>query len=131
MSVFLHDELPVHEVPRIRTRILVGDGSGARETSVWEQWIDAGGFIPPHYHDVEEVLVILRGTVTLTQGDESTTVAAPATILIPAKEVHALRPAGQSQVHLLAMFPTAKPTIIAPGGKPRPLPWADFGRTGE
>ena len=125
MSTYSHDDLPVVEVPRIRTRILSGPGLGAGETAIWQQWIDPDGFIPLHYHEVEEVLLIMSGTVELTLDDQVSTVTAPATVVVPARKIHALRPRGESQVQLLAVFPVAEPGIFDPSGAPRPMPWDD------
>ena len=126
MLIVAHDELPIHEVPRIKTRVLVGVASGAKESAVWEQWIASDGYIPLHYHEVEEVLVILDGEIALTVFDETTVVRAPATAVIPARQLHGLRPCGRTGVHLLAFFPTASPKIIARDGSLRPMPWEDF-----
>lgn len=126
MAVFLHDSLPIHTVPRIQTRVLVGDGSGAEATTIWEQWIEPGGYIPLHYHEMEEVLVLLAGSVELTSGDQNQTVSAPATILVPARQLHGLKPTGTEPVHLLAMFPGKSPQIFDPVGNLRPLPWEDW-----
>ena len=123
MPIFCHDDLPLHEVPRIKTRILVGDGSGAEATAVWEQWIESDGSIPPHWHDSEETLILLAGEVSLTLGEATHRVRAPATIFVPPREIHALRPVGTEPVHLLALFPTASPKIFDPHGRPRPMPW--------
>ena len=103
--IFPHDKLPVYEVPRIKTRIVVGEGSGAESTAVWEQWITAGGYIPLHYHEEEEVLVILAGLISLRLAQETVSVRAPSTIVIPAREIHGLRPGGPEEVHLLGFFP--------------------------
>ena len=123
MSIHSHDDLPVVEVPRIRTRVLCGPGLGATETAIWQQWIDAEGFIPLHYHEVEEVLLIMAGTIELTMGEEVSTVTAPATVVVPARKLHSLRPRGKSQVQLLAVFPVAEPEIFDPSGARRPMPW--------
>ena len=116
----------MHRVPRIQTRILVGEKSGAAATAIWEQWIETGGYIPLHYHEVEEVLVILSGSVDVTLGEAQVTVPAPATIVVPARQIHGLRPSGSEQVHLLAMFPEKSPQIFDPQGTLRPLPWEDW-----
>lgn len=130
MTVFYHESLPVHTVPRIQTRILVGDSSSATATTIWEQWIDPGGHIPLHYHEVEEVLILLAGSVELVMGANQETVQAPATILVAPQLVHGLQHTGSEQVHLLAMFPDKSPQIFDPTGKLRPLPWEDL-RSGE
>ena len=77
MTIVAHDDLEIHAVPRIRTRVLVAANRGAKETAVWEQWIDEGGCIPLHYHEVEEVLVFLAGEITLTEAGQSTTIRVP------------------------------------------------------
>ena len=126
MSIVSHDELPFHEVPRIKTRVLVSDKTGATETAVWEQWIHADGRIPLHYHEVEEVIVLLAGEIELTLGDETSIVRAPATVIAPTRQIHGLRPSTSEEVHLLAIFPVASPKIYAPDGSPRPMPWLDY-----
>jgi quercetin dioxygenase-like cupin family protein len=125
VAVFSHHQLPIHDVPRIKTRILVGEGSGAESTTVWEQWIHVGGYIPLHYHEEEEALVLLAGRVSLTMAAESSSVLSPSTILIPPQVVHGLTPEGNEQVHLIAFFPVASPKIFAPDGTLRPMPWED------
>lgn len=126
MPVLPHRSLPVHDVPRIKTRVLTGGGNEAENTAIWEQWIEPDGHIPLHYHETEEVLLILEGEVSLTIQDETSVVAAPATIVLPARQVHGMRPSGSSHVHLLAIFPIGHPEIFAPDGLLRPLPWEDF-----
>ena len=92
---------------------------------MWEQWIESGGYIPLHYHQVEEVLVFLAGEIVLTLSEQTTVVRAPATVVIPAGATHGLRPAGSTRVHLLAFFPTTSPRIMATDGSLRPMPWED------
>lgn len=125
MPIFHHDDIPVHKVPRITTRVLVALASGATSSTIWEQWIPSDGFIPLHYHDVEEVLVILAGAVEIRLGEETSVVESQASILIPPRQLHSLKPQGDGEVHLLAFFPVVSPAIFAPDGSLRPLPWED------
>ncbi|MDE0735915.1 MAG: cupin domain-containing protein [Pirellulaceae bacterium] len=125
MPTFLHDALPMHTVPRIRTRILVGDESGAETTTIWEQWIEEGGHIPLHYHEVEEVLVILSGSLVVTLGETTEAVTGPATIVVPPRQLHGVEFSGEKPVHLLAFFPVKDPQIFDVEGGLRPLPWED------
>ena len=92
---------------------------------MWEQWIHADGYIPLHYHEEEEVLVILAGAITLTLGDEKLAVRSPSTIVVPAHALHAVEPSGTDEVHLIAFFPVTAPKIYAPDGTQRPFPWED------
>jgi quercetin dioxygenase-like cupin family protein len=126
VSVFPHDQLPVTEVPRIRTRILCGPGQGAAQTAIWQQWLAAGSFIPLHYHEVEEVLLVTAGTLEVTLGEEMSLVTAPASIVVAAGQLHAMRPPSGATAELIAVFPTASPTILDADGNPRPMPWEDL-----
>jgi len=121
MSIVRLDDLSIHAVPRIKTHVHAGVNSGATETAVWEQWIEPDGYIPLHYHDVEEVLVFLEGEIALTLSEETTIIQAPATVVIPAEQVHGLCPVGSTSIHLLVFFPTSSPKIIA--AIVSPAPW--------
>lgn len=125
MLAIRNNELPVHKVPRIRTRILVDSSRNATATAIWEQWIDDGGYIPVHYHGTEEVLVILSGSIELFLAGETTIFREPLTVVVPPGVLHGLKPASEEQVHLMAVFPTADPVIFAEDGSLRPMPWED------
>ena len=125
VKILRSDELSFIEVPRISTRVLAGSDTGAKQTTIWEQWIEPSGFIPMHYHDTEEVLVILDGSVVLELSDTKIEVTAPASILVGEKELHGLHPLAESRVHLLGIFPTSNPCIWDRDGKVRPLPTDD------
>tara|TARA_B100000945_G_C20323436_1_gene568800 strand:+ start:601 stop:1020 length:420 start_codon:yes stop_codon:yes gene_type:complete len=125
VKILESDELPFIHVPRITTRVLCGNGTGATGTTIWEQWIEPDGFIPMHYHDTEEVLVILDGSVVLELIDSQVEVTAPASILVGEKELHGLHPVEDSRVHLFGVFPTSNPRIWDHQGNPRPLPTDD------
>lgn len=122
-TVMRNERLTISETPRITTRVLVNAASGAKATEVWQQWMKPGGFIPLHYHEVEEVLILIRGRVELTQGVETTTVEGPATILVPPRQLHGMKQVGEEQVELLAFFPTVSPGVFSPEGKLVRLPW--------
>tara|TARA_B100000686_G_C16311562_1_gene723598 strand:- start:117 stop:581 length:465 start_codon:yes stop_codon:yes gene_type:complete len=125
VTILESKDLSYIDVPRISTRVLSGKATGAEETTIWEQWIEPHGFIPLHYHDTEEVLVILEGVVTLELSDSTIEVTSPASILVAKNELHGLHPAEGNRVHLLGIFPTANPKIWDAQGKPRPLPTED------
>ena len=126
VKILESEELPFIDVPRISTRVLSGGVNEAAKTTIWEQWIEPEGFIPLHYHDTEEVLVIIEGTVVLELADSKAVVSAPASILLAKEELHGLYPAGDSRVHLFGIFPTATPRIWDRQGNARPLPTDDL-----
>ena len=119
------DALPFIKVPRIQTRVVAGEQTGTEEMTVWEQWMEPDGFIPIHYHDTEEVLFIVEGTVRLELADSFLECVAPASITVSAYELHGLSPTGNTRIHLFGIFPTSTPKIFDPEGNPRPLPIQD------
>ena len=129
MIVLKEEQLPWSVVPRITTRVHAQAALGTRQTTLWEQRIEPGGFIPIHYHDTEEVITVLEGAITLNDGESHRTLHAPATLLIPANELHGIEVYGKDQVHLVAAFPTATPRIFDVNGNPRPLPQNDLETT--
>lgn len=129
MIVLEKEQLPWAVVPRITTRVHAQATLGTQRTTLWEQRIEPGGFIPIHYHDTEEVITVLEGAITLNDGESQRTLHAPATLLIPANELHGIEVYGNAQVHLVAAFPTATPQIFDVDGNPRPLPQHDMETT--
>ncbi len=127
MPIFPHDEIPWLVIDRITTRVLVSRKNRAANTEVWQQWMTGGGHIPLHYHEVEEVLVILRGRVEVALNEETREVNGPATILVPPLTIHGMRQLGDEQVELLAMFPVTDPKVFSPEGNETVLPWQDGG----
>ena len=82
------DALPFIKVPRIQTRVVAGEQTGTEEMTVWEQWMEPDGFIPIHFHDTEEVLFIVEGTIRLELADSFLECVAPASITVSAYELH-------------------------------------------
>ena len=119
MPIIQHNTCPLEVLPRGRRRILASRDLGAAATCVFEQWLPAEGYIPLHYHDVEEVVVIMRGELEVTLADKQQLVAAATTLVIPAGAVHGMRPAPDSgEVYLLAVFPSVEPKMFLPDGSP-------------
>ena len=119
MPIIQHVALPLEVLPRGRRRILASRDLGAAATYVFEQWLPAEGYIPLHYHDVEEVVVIMRGELEVTLAGQRQLAAAATTLVIPAGAVHGMRPGPNSgEVYLLAIFPSVEPKMFLPDGRP-------------
>ena len=119
MPIIRHDTRPLAVLPRGRRRILASRDLGAVATCVFEQWLLAEGYIPLHYHDVEEIVVIKQGELEVTLADKRQLVTAETTLVIPAGAVHGMRPVPDSgEVYLLAIFPSVEPKMFLPDGSP-------------
>jgi quercetin dioxygenase-like cupin family protein len=86
---------------------------GARELVVARAGIRAGGTVPPHSHDREEVLVVVSGTGRYTIGAESGTVAAGDTVVVPAGALHVFE--ADEDMTAIAALP-AGARMFAPDG---------------
>ena len=62
-----------------------------------------GGGPPPHRHDFEEMFALLEGELQFTFRGETSTVAAPSTVNVPANAPHTFKNASGKTVHMLCM----------------------------
>ena len=95
-------------------------GRGAAQVEVWRSVVDAGSATPPHTHDTEEVVVILRGTGRARIEDEEIAYAPGDTLILPAGRLHQLF-ADTDGEQLVAMPLGSR--ITAPDGGVLDLPW--------
>lgn len=89
--------------------VLACPESGTRSSLVLDETYDLRGHVPPHYHDCEEVLVVLEGEGMLFLGQDPRIVAAGTTVVIPPGKPHCLYNTGIGRLHLLAFHPKANP----------------------
>jgi quercetin dioxygenase-like cupin family protein len=123
MTIIRHSEQKVWKLDRITHRNIVTAETGARQMEVWEQFMPVGGYTPLHYHEVEEVILVLEGKLTATIGEESSEVEANTTLFIPPKVVHGFRNNSRKIARLIAFFPAINPNIYEPDGKLAKRPW--------
>jgi quercetin dioxygenase-like cupin family protein len=101
--------------PRVRWREGVESrlhGDGATTICVLEQWIAPGAGAPTHvHHESEELILVLAGTVEFWSEGSAETLEEGASIVIPAGARHGFRNAGGGELHTIATFPTARPTV--------------------
>jgi mannose-6-phosphate isomerase-like protein (cupin superfamily) len=97
---------------KISGRPIMNPRMGSSNSVLWEQFTPVGGFIPPHYHEDEEILTFLSGEVEVTVDGETTSIAADATVLFEPHAVHSIRNIGSETVRLLAYHPTGEPRFI-------------------
>ena len=93
--------------------------------------------VPPHYHEVEETVVVLSGCLRFVMGphvEEWDGVSDPlanavitecgpeATFQVPARTLHGYQITGVP-ARVLIFMPDAAATTKMPDGSPMPLPW--------
>ena len=65
-------------------------GRGAQEVPVWRGRSDPGAATPPHYHDHEEVLVILSGSGKVKIQGDQVLVSSGDVVIVPPRTHHEL-----------------------------------------
>ncbi len=88
---------------------------GATEVSIVRQEQETGGFNPPHSHDHEEVMLIRRGTTSVTVGEETLHLVSGDMLIVPPHTVHQVRNTGSETAEYLYVSPSGMRFYSAAG----------------
>lgn len=91
----------------VMTQMRVSATVQGRQLCIFEQYCDPGLGAPMHLHAVEEVLEVIEGTAEITLRDETVTVTANQSVLIPAGARHGFRNVGTGTLHVRATLAAA------------------------
>jgi mannose-6-phosphate isomerase-like protein (cupin superfamily) len=92
-------------------RVLVDDEVGSAQVTQFVGSIPPGR-APDHFHNYEEVLVILRGVGRMWAGETQTPIAAGSCIYLPKGQVHCVENTGGDELRLLGVFyPAGSPSV--------------------
>ena len=92
-------------------RVLVNDEVGSTQVTQFVGSIPPGR-APAHFHNYEEVLVILRGEGRLWAGETNTPIAPGSCIYLPKGQVHCVENTGTGDLRLLGVFyPAGSPSV--------------------
>jgi mannose-6-phosphate isomerase-like protein (cupin superfamily) len=92
-------------------RVLVDDEIGSNQVTQFVGSIPPGR-APDHFHQYEEVLVILRGEGRMWAGETSTPISAGSCIYLPKGQVHCVENTGDGELRLLGVFyPAGSPSV--------------------
>ena len=99
-------------------------GHGAREVSVIRQRQRPAGFNPLHYHDREEVLTVLAGSIRVTIDSIAHEISTGDTVIVPAQSAHMIENTGASDAEWLLIAPAGVQFFQADGEQMSPA-WAE------
>ena len=67
---------------------------------------------PDHFHEYEEVLVVLQGEGRMWAGETSTGIATGSCVFLPRGQVHCVENTGDGELRLLGVFhPAGSPAV--------------------
>lgn len=107
----------------LRHRTVIDRRTGAASLALWHEEHEAGFVVPPHRHDCEEIITVLRGGIVATIEGATHHVAAGESILIPAFALHGFAVSSAEPVRLHALFGSAAPRVLRADGTDAPPPW--------
>ncbi len=70
---------------------------------------DPGSGAPLHTHTIDELIVVLKGTLEVALDGETRTVGPEHTVVIPPGAEHGFRVVGEDTAYLLVFFPALNP----------------------
>jgi quercetin dioxygenase-like cupin family protein len=120
----------------LRHRTVIDGRRGSAALALWHEEHLPGFLVPPHRHDCEEIITVIRGEIIALVGGFNATVRADESILIPAGELHGFEVVSREPVKLVALFASSNPRVFREDGTEAPPPWeggnADqFGKPGD
>lgn len=108
MDVLDHASQPLEKWrDGVMTRMRVSAVVQGRQLCIFEQYCEPGLGAPIHLHAVEEVLEVIEGTAEITLRDETVTVTANQSVLIPAGARHSFTNVGTGILHVRATLAAA------------------------
>ena len=123
MSVIDNSTIQQFSLPGLVHQTLASHKDGLQNTEVWMQTVEPGGETPVHYHDCEEVIVIIRGSGQISLKGKITEFGPNHTLIIPPEVVHQLINTGNEDIFLIAAFSSTPAKVFTADGKELPLPW--------
>jgi mannose-6-phosphate isomerase-like protein (cupin superfamily) len=92
-------------------RVLVDDKVGSTQVTQFVGSIPPGR-APDHFHNYEEVLLILRGEGRMWAGEANTPISPGSCVYLPKGQVHCVENKGEGELRLLGVFyPAGSPSV--------------------
>jgi quercetin dioxygenase-like cupin family protein len=114
-----HADLPIIPSPSgLPSQHIITEEFGATSLFLGQQWLGPGDRVLLHTHPCEEALMFLTGSGEATLGDDVVAISPGSSLFIPAGIVHGFRNSGESEMHVVIVFPVphfAETTIVEHG----------------
>ncbi len=110
-------------VPGIDHQTLASDRDGLARLEVWSQTLEPRAETPVHYHECEEIVVVLEGSGRAVIDGETQEFGPNSTLIIPPRVVHQLVNSGGGPMQLIASLSASPAHVFAPDGSELSVPW--------
>lgn len=88
MYVFRKEQNQVHSMQGNHIAGVATPTSGAQQIEMWHGRMEANSATPPHIHDTEEVVLVLKGGGRAMIADSEVSYQAGDTLILPPDKVH-------------------------------------------
>lgn len=123
MSVINNSTIQQFSLPGLIHQTLASHKDGLKDTEVWMQTVEPDGETPIHYHDCEEVIVIIRGSGRFAIEAKVIEFGPNSTLIAPPNVTHQLVNDGKDEIFLIASFSSTPAKVFTPDGEELVLPW--------
>lgn len=123
MPLITADQAPRFENDHASFVGLAAPSRGSTENCAWRLSIKPGVDAPPHALDREEIFIALSGSIIVTMGEETCTVAAGDALIVPAYQQFAMANPNTEPFEAIVVLPVGGQGLI-PGQPPVTAPWA-------
>lgn len=123
MALIDNSTIQQFTLPGLVHQTLAGHKDGLKGTEVWMQTIEPLGETPVHYHNCEEVVVVLRGSGRASIKGKNTEFGPNTTLIIAPEVVHQIVNSGNEEMLLIAAFSSTPTRVFTPEGEEMSLPW--------
>lgn|SRR5262245_24984505 len=130
MFVFDNASREVFTLPGVRHQTLASCSDGLDRLELWMQTLEPGAETPVHYHECEEVVVILKGSGRARLTGTAVDFGPGTTLVIPPRVVHQLVNVGGEEMFAIAALSETPARAFTTDGTLIPLPWQATARVG-
>jgi len=122
MAIINNSSRQVFTLPGMKHQTLASGADLLQHLEVWMQTLDPGAATPTHYHECEEVIVVLRGAGRLVVAGETTEFGPGTTLVVSPKVIHQLINGGGEEMCLVVGMSETPARVFAPDGSVMTLP---------
>ena len=91
--------------PKSRVRNFIANNELGTQSDIHENVISPGVTVPWHYHQTEEVIIVLEGSGECRTEANTESYSAGDVVILPAHVKHALRNPGSAPIRQICVFP--------------------------
>ncbi len=123
MPVIDNRNVKTYNVPGMIHQSVANRDAGVNTMEVWKQTMRPGAATPVHCHDCEEVIVVVKGSGTVTIEGEATEFGPDSTLILPPNAVHQIVNTGDEELFFIASLGMGPVRLKTADGQPAERPW--------